>query len=71
MAHIVNGAAGNIESHSTTNVTLNITAYLDQVNYGFTQLNFVNETTLIFDYHHGTGVSPGIIGDSCAFYNFQ
>lgn len=61
MTHIINGAAGNIESHSTTNTTLNITAVLDQKNYGFTRLTFHSETKLSFDYIHG---QDGAVGDS-------
>ena len=50
MAHIVNGMAGNIESHSQLNGSLlNITAVLDQEHYGFSKLT-INATALKFQF---------------------
>lgn len=63
MTHITNGAAGNIESHSTLSAgepILNITAVLDQVNYGFGKLAIVNATQLTWNY---IKASDGSIGD--------
>ena len=53
MLHIVNGMAGNIESHSTISNSsiLNITAVLDQRHYGFSKITFHNESVM-------TWVSP-------------
>jgi len=47
MIHLINGMAGNIESHSILNpgqTPLNITASLDFVHYGFSLLTVYNET---------------------------
>jgi hypothetical protein len=63
MTHLINGAAGNIESHSTLDAgqsPLNITAVLDQTHYGFSKLTVLNDTALSWKYVHGDG---GIIGD--------
>lgn len=63
MTHLINGAAGNIESHSTLDAgqsPLNITAVLDQTHYGFSKLTVLNATALSWKYVHGDG---GIIGD--------
>ncbi|RDW57066.1 purple acid phosphatase-3 [Coleophoma cylindrospora] len=49
MTHLINGMAGNIESHSTLSEgegILNITAVLDQVHYGFSKLTVLNSTAL-------------------------
>lgn len=61
MAHIINGAAGNIESHSTlgTDALLDITTYLDQTNYGFGGLTVHNATALSWSYIHGSDGSEG------------
>lgn len=61
MAHIINGAAGNIESHSTlgSDPLLNITTYLDQTNYGFGGLTVHNATTLSWSYIHGSDGTEG------------
>lgn len=55
--------AGNIESHSTLNVTkiLNITAVLDQEHYGFSKLSVVSPTELKWEFIRGDG---GPIGDT-------
>lgn len=61
MAHIINGAAGNIESHSTlgSDPLLDITTYLDQANYGFGGLTIHNATTLSWSYIHGSDGTEG------------
>ena len=61
MTHIINGMAGNIESHSTINTTeiLNITAVLDQEHYGFGKLNILNATALTWEVVRGDGVASG------------
>ena len=61
MTHLINGMAGNIESHSTlSGGVLNITAVLDQTHYGFSKLTIVNSTALKWTFVRGDG---GIIGD--------
>lgn len=57
IAHIINGQAGNIESHSTINTTeiLPITAHLDQMHYGFTKLNVESAEKLTFQFIRGDG----------------
>lgn len=62
MTHIINGAAGNIESHSTldSDPLLDITTYLDQTNFGFGALTVHNATALSWNYVHG---SDGSVGD--------
>ncbi|KAK3069564.1 hypothetical protein LTR53_011996 [Teratosphaeriaceae sp. CCFEE 6253] len=61
MTHIVNGMAGNIESHSSINASniLNITAVLNQYNYGFSKLTFHNATTMTSTYIKGVDGSVG------------
>jgi len=61
MTHIVNGMAGNIESHSSINASniLNITAVLNQYNYGFSKLTFHNATHLTSQYIKGVDGSVG------------
>ena len=56
MTHIINGAAGNIESHSTLAAgasPLNITAVLDQEHYGFLKLKVFNCSALSLSYIEG------------------
>jgi hypothetical protein len=56
LTHIINGMAGNIESHSTLDAgesTLPITAYLDFEHYGFSKLRFINESALAFSFIMG------------------
>ncbi|KAJ1559315.1 hypothetical protein HK405_011117 [Cladochytrium tenue] len=63
MTHIVNGMAGNIESHSTLasgKSPLNITAVLDQEHYGFSKLTVENATALRWQFVRGL---DGQIGD--------
>jgi hypothetical protein len=63
MTHIINGMAGNIESHSTLSADegiLNITAILDQTHYGFSKLTVLNATALMWSFVRG---DDGSIGD--------
>ena len=63
MTHIVNGAAGNIESHSTLSAgqsPASMTAVLDQLHYGFGKLTFHNSSALTWQYVQG---DDGAIGD--------
>lgn len=63
MTHIVNGMAGNIESHSelSTGESLsNITAVLNTSEYGFSKITVVNSTALKWEYVRG---NDGSIGD--------
>ena len=56
MTHIINGAAGNIESHSTLAAgasPLNITAVLDQEHFGFLKLKVFNCSALSISYIEG------------------
>lgn len=64
MTHLVNGMAGNVESHSTLSATqkvLNITAVLNMVDYGFSKLTFKNASVATWEFVHG---ADGAIGDS-------
>lgn len=63
MTHIINGAAGNIESHSTLSASqkvLPITNVLDYEHYGFIKFKVFNSTAVSFSYIHGL---DGSIGD--------
>ncbi len=63
MTHIINGMAGNIESHSILDPgqsPLNITAVLDFEHYGFSKLKVVDATTLKWSYIRG---EDGSVGD--------
>jgi len=61
MTHLINGMAGNIESHSTlSGGVLNITAVLDQTHYGFSKITVLNATALKWTFVRGDG---GIVGD--------
>jgi len=64
MTHLVNGMAGNVESHSTLSATqkvLNITAVLNMVDYGFSRLTFKNASVATWEFIHG---ADGSVGDS-------
>ncbi|KAF3399763.1 Acid phosphatase [Penicillium rolfsii] len=64
MTHLINGAAGNLESHSefsTGQSQQNITAVLNNVDYGFSKLTVVNSTALKWEYIRG---EDGKVGDS-------
>ena len=62
MTHIVNGMAGNVESHSTLEGApiLNITAVLNQKVYGFSKLTVESATKLTWQYIKG---DDGSVGD--------
>lgn len=62
MTHIINGAAGNIESHSTLgdHILLDFTVLLDQVHFGFSKLTINSAKKLTWEFIHGEG---GVIGD--------
>ncbi|KAH8703115.1 acid phosphatase AphA [Talaromyces proteolyticus] len=63
ITHLINGMAGNIESHSTLSAGKNIeniTAVLDQVHFGLSKLTFFNETALKWEFVRG---DDGSIGD--------
>lgn len=61
MTHLINGAAGNIESHSTlgSDPLLDITAFLDQTNFGFGGLTIHNATALSWSYIRGVDGAKG------------
>jgi Calcineurin-like phosphoesterase/Iron/zinc purple acid phosphatase-like protein C len=62
LTHLINGMAGNIESHTTLAATepiKNITAVLDQKNYGFSKLTFQDETTATWTFVKGDGTGSG------------
>lgn len=62
MTHIINGAAGNIESHSTLSSgesVLPITNVLDYEHFGFIKLNVFNASAISFSYIHGIDGSVG------------
>ena len=63
MIHLINGAAGNIESHSTlgNDSLLDMTAFLDQTHFGFGKLTVHNATTLSWNFIQG---EDGMIGDA-------
>ncbi|KAL4782338.1 Metallo-dependent phosphatase-like protein [Aspergillus varians] len=63
LTHIVNGMAGNIESHSwfkDGEGLTNITALLDRTHYGFSKLTVVDETTVRWEFIRG---DDGSVGD--------
>lgn len=63
MTHIVNGMAGNIESHSeffSGQGLTNITAFLDKKHYGFSKMTFLDATTMRWELIHG---EDGSVGD--------
>jgi acid phosphatase len=63
MTHIINGMAGNIESHSEFSSgqgLTNITAVLNTKEYGFSKMTVVNSTALKWEYIRG---SDGLVGD--------
>lgn len=54
MTHIVNGMAGNGESHVIVDGPLaNTTAYIDDEHYGFNKLRVMNSTHLSFSFIQG------------------
>lgn len=64
MTHLINGAAGNIESHSTLDEGENwadMTVFLDDKHYGFSKLTIESETELTWNFIRG---DSGAVGDS-------
>jgi hypothetical protein len=62
LTHVINGMAGNIESHSTLTSdepVLNITAVLNQKDYGFSTFTFHNETVASWQFVKGDGSGIG------------
>lgn len=61
MTHLINGAAGNIESHSTlgSSPILPLTNVLNQEQYGFGRLTVYNKTMLSWNYINGDGTGVG------------
>lgn len=61
ITHIINGMAGNIESHSTIDQSkiLNISAVVDQQNYGLNKLTVHNASAITWSFITGDGA----IGD--------
>lgn len=62
MTHIINGMAGNIESHSTLakgQSPLNITCVLDDSHYGLSKLTIHNETVLSWKFVKGSNGESG------------
>lgn len=61
MTHIINGMAGNLESHSELSGPVQPkTAFIDVTHYGFNQVHFFNSTTMKFSFVLG---KDGSIGD--------
>ncbi|RFN43397.1 acid phosphatase [Fusarium flagelliforme] len=61
MVHLINGAAGNIESHATTDKPKpNITELIDKTSFGFSKLTVHNETTISWKFIKG---EDGSVGD--------
>lgn len=63
MTHIINGMAGNVESHSEFSDgqgLMNITAVLNKEEYGFSKLTVVNSAALKWEYVRG---NDGSVGD--------
>ncbi|EAU36993.1 acid phosphatase precursor [Aspergillus terreus NIH2624] len=64
MTHLVNGMAGNLESHSEFSKgqgLTNITAVLDKTHYGFSKLSILSEKELKWEFIRG---DDGSVGDS-------
>lgn len=62
MTYIINGMAGNIESHSyldSDQSVANSTTVLDQMHYGFSKLTVFNATALKWEFIRGDGGSLG------------
>ncbi|TVY90126.1 Acid phosphatase [Lachnellula willkommii] len=58
ITHIINGMAGNVESHSVLDpgeAISDITAVLDQSHYGFSKLTVLNATALTWSFIRGDG----------------
>ncbi|KAF5694871.1 acid phosphatase [Fusarium denticulatum] len=64
MVHLINGAAGNIESHATINMSWplpDITAHRNLTSFGFSKLTVFNATTLSWQFIQG---HDGQVGDN-------
>jgi hypothetical protein len=62
MVHLINGAAGNIESHANSSKkTPDITAVRDMTSFGFSKLTVHNATTLSWKFIQG---EDGHTGDA-------
>jgi hypothetical protein len=61
LTHVINGMAGNIESHSTlgTLPLLNITTVLNQKDYGFSTMTFHNASVATWQFVKGDGSGIG------------
>lgn len=62
MTHIINGQAGNVESHTTLSPgesQANFTAVLDDEHYGFSTLTIQDATTLTWAFTRGDGAGEG------------
>jgi hypothetical protein len=61
LVHIINGMAGNIESHSTlgSSSVMNITQVLNQKDYGFSKFTFHNESVATWSFVKGDGSGSG------------
>lgn len=62
ITHLINGAAGNIESHSTLDEGeswADITAFLDDEHYGFGKLTIESEKELTWKFIRGDSGVPG------------
>jgi hypothetical protein len=62
LTHVINGMAGNIESHTTLDSDepiLNITQVLNQKDYGFSTLTFHNATVATWQFVKGDGSGIG------------
>ena len=62
MIHLINGQAGNIESHSVFDEgkLSPVTAILDHTSYGFSKLSVMNSTHSLWEFVKG---QDGSIGD--------
>lgn len=63
MTHIINGMAGNLESHSEFSSgqgLTNVTAVLNKQVFGFSKMTVVNSTALKWEYVKG---NDGSVGD--------
>ena len=62
LVHVINGQAGNLESHSFLDADepiKNITNVLDQEHYGFSKLTALNATALKWEFIRGDGAGVG------------
>jgi len=62
--YFVNGAAGNVEGH-TTGKAKPMTAYVDDKDYGYSRATVYNSTTLLWQFFHA---SDNTLGDQVTIY---